>query len=531
MSPTGTTASYCRICAAACGIVVTVDDAARSSRCVATPTTRRHAGYTCSKGRGLAGLAPPPDRLDQPRLHGAEAPLGRRCSTTSAPALARARRPTVPMRSGSTSRPGSPTTPPAGGRARRGWPSLGSRRSTRRSPSTTPRCWWRRELVAGHPCSTRSGTRSPPALLVLVGTNPVVSHGYGTTLPDPVAPSPRVPRARRAGVGGRPPPHRDGRPRRRPPRGAAGRRRRAAGRRGPRRCSPRWSTRRRRLRRPRTSSRLRQVLAPFTVERGGGAAGRRRARVHRLVADVRVRPGRVAMMCGTGTTMALDGVLVEWLRWVVLVLSGSLDRPGGMRFHDGPFGRLRPARPTAAAGPPGPPSRPDLPRVVQQHPAVAMVDEIEARQRCGLWSSPAATRSPRSPSRTGCAPHWTASTCSRWSTWSTSELCGLATHVLPATGQLERADLTLTSPLSVRSAVQATRRSSPPGRSAVRPGGSSPSSPGGWRSTCSDGADPSDARRRGPPPSPPAGVPPRRCGRRLRGRAPRGRRCRSSTAG
>ena len=48
------------------------------------------------------------------------------------------------------------------------------------------------------------------------------------------------------------------------------------------------------------------------------------------------------------------------------------------------------------------------------------------------------------------------------------ELCALATHVLPATGQLERADVTLAAPLSVRSAVQATR----PGRG--RRGGAPP---------------------------------------------------------
>jgi anaerobic selenocysteine-containing dehydrogenase len=37
-----------------------------------------------------------------------------------------------------------------------------------------------------------------------------------------------------------------------------------------------------------------------------------------------------------------------------------------------------------------------------------------------------------------------------------SELTGLATHVLPATGQLERTDVTMFSQMSVRSAVQAT---------------------------------------------------------------------------
>ena len=51
--------------------------------------------------------------------------------------------------------------------------------------------------------------------------------------------------------------------------------------------------------------------------------------------------------------MSLDGVLVEWLRWVVLALTDSLDRPGGMVFHEGPFGRLPHGRVDPAPRAPG----------------------------------------------------------------------------------------------------------------------------------------------------------------------------------
>ena len=63
--------SYCRICAAACGIVVTVD----GDRIVRVRGDDEHPvsrGYTCTKGRGLPAWHHGPDRLDQPRLHGAE---------------------------------------------------------------------------------------------------------------------------------------------------------------------------------------------------------------------------------------------------------------------------------------------------------------------------------------------------------------------------------------------------------------------------------------------------------------------------
>src|SRR3954462_4886159 len=63
--------SYCRICAASCGLTVTVDgDQVRKVRGDAEHPVSR--GYTCSKGRGLADWHHSPVRLDRPRLHGAD---------------------------------------------------------------------------------------------------------------------------------------------------------------------------------------------------------------------------------------------------------------------------------------------------------------------------------------------------------------------------------------------------------------------------------------------------------------------------
>src|SRR4051794_28331710 len=61
--------SYCRICAAACGIVVTTDDdvVVRVRGDADHPVSR---GYTCTKGRGLAEWHHRADRLDRPRHHG-----------------------------------------------------------------------------------------------------------------------------------------------------------------------------------------------------------------------------------------------------------------------------------------------------------------------------------------------------------------------------------------------------------------------------------------------------------------------------
>src|SRR5262249_12747278 len=114
---------------------------------------------------------------------------------------------------------------------------------------------------------------------------------------------------------------------------------------------------------PRELGALRAALRPFTIERAAATADVEPALLARLVADVRDARGRIALLCGTGVTMARDGVLAEWLRWVLLIASGSLDRPSGMHFHRGLVRPLR--RRTPRAAPLAPPaSRPELPRVV-----------------------------------------------------------------------------------------------------------------------------------------------------------------------
>ncbi|MDB4997047.1 MAG: molybdopterin oxidoreductase, partial [Myxococcaceae bacterium] len=163
-----------------------------------------------------------------------------------------------------------------------------------------------------------------PGLLILIGTNPVVSHGYGTTLPDPVR---RLRDYRRAGgriwaidprrtesvaladehLAIRPGADvvllaavvnellRDG-------------------------ADPTE------LCRPEDLDSLRSAVQAFSLERAASVADVPVERLEALIADIRAHLGRLAMFCGTGTTMSGDGVLTEWLRWVILVLTGSLDR-------------------------------------------------------------------------------------------------------------------------------------------------------------------------------------------------------------
>ena len=202
---------------------------------------------------------------------------------------------------------------------------------------------------------------------------------------------------------------------------------------------------------------LRRALEPFTVERAPRprpvSTSPRSTRWSTTCAPIR---GRVAVMCGTGAMMATDGILVEWLRWVLLILTGSLDRPGGMRFSRG---TLHPTASAATVGAgrraPGPASRPELPRVANQIPAVALADEIEAGNvrvlvvtggnPIGAFPEPDRVRAAlRSLDALVVVDVME------------NELTELATHVLPATGQLERADISMYAHISVRSAMQST---------------------------------------------------------------------------
>jgi anaerobic selenocysteine-containing dehydrogenase len=160
------------------------------------------------------------------------------------------------------------------------------------------------------------------------------------------------------------------------------------------------------------------------------------------------------MFCGTGTTMATDGILVEWLRWVLLAMTNSLDVIGGMRFNEGVVNRLAPVRPGTPSLD-GPSSRPELVRIAGQLPVAALVDEIEAGRLKVLvvtGGNPLSAFPEPDRFRQAAALLDALVVIDVADT----ELCELATHVLPATGQLERADLTLAEQVAFRSGMQFT---------------------------------------------------------------------------
>ncbi|HEX7095075.1 MAG TPA: molybdopterin-dependent oxidoreductase, partial [Acidimicrobiales bacterium] len=165
------------------------------------------------------------------------------------------------------------------------------------------------------------------------------------------------------------------------------------------------------------------------------------AAIDELLAAIR-RHGRVSALTGTGCSMAREANVTEWFLWALHVVTGSYDRPGGMWFNPGYLLQLdtRTWSPSDGQPGPGPASRPELPRRFDEYPCAGLVDEIDAGNVHVLfvvggnpvtaWPDEARTRRALSALQTLVVIDVVHT--------ATTEL---ATHVLPAAGQLERADV------------------------------------------------------------------------------------------
>ena len=200
---------------------------------------------------------------------------------------------------------------------------------------------------------------------------------------------------------------------------------------------------------------LRVALARFTLERAAVAADVELEQLERLLADIRAHPGQLNLIAGTGVQMSGDGILVAWLRWVLLILNGSLDKADGMHFHDGLMPRGRPVEPRCQGPPRARRAAPTSLGSSTRCPMVALVDEIEAGNLralivCGgnpIAACPEPERMRAALRRLDVLVVIDV---------NDAEIAELATHALPATGQLERSDISMFSQVSVASRVQFT---------------------------------------------------------------------------
>jgi anaerobic selenocysteine-containing dehydrogenase len=432
--------TFCRICNAACGALVTVE----GDRVVSVKGDRDHpisGGYLCPKGRAMGGLHHHPRRLDEPLIRdgGATRPvswdemfddLAARIGTSMAAAGPSA----FGMYKGTAHYPETAATPIG--------PSilaqLGSRSWYTSLTVDCPAVWLVAELILG-----RGGLFPVPdvdtRLTLLLGTNPIASHGHTFNLSRP-----KEWLRNRA---------RDGQlwvvdPRRSESAEIA------TGHLAPRPGSDYvllghlvrellrdGADREYMERHTQGGEALAASVEGFTLERVTRQTGIPAEQVGELLAGIRAT-GRIAVVTGTGMNFQRHANVSMWLAWMLAAVTGSLDRPGGMWFNPGFLTRreLETWTPTDGSAEPGPASRPELPARYGELPCAAIVDEIEAGNLRSLivlggnpliaWPQPERVKAALKKLEVLAVVDTIE-----------NEVTELATHVLPAAGQLERDDV------------------------------------------------------------------------------------------
>ncbi len=429
--------SFCRICTAMCGITVTVegDQVVKVRGDDAHPLSQ---GYTCPKGRALPDWHHHPRRLDQPRIYGGAVgwdpcldDLGNRLAAIideSGPdAVA------MYLASGSAY--------DANGRraAERFLGAIGSCQKYTATTIDTPMRPLVAELMGGWSGLTPMWDQEAARMLLLVGTNPVVSHGHGNGIADPIR---RLRDQQERG-----------------PVWVIDPRRTETARLADRHLAPRPSTDYlilgylvRELLIDGTDwdylanhavgvDDLTAAVAPFTLDQAADGTGLEPAKLLDLLDAVRTA-GQLSVLSGTGVSMGRHANVTEWLLWALAVITGSYDQPGGMWFNPGYLMQLdtRSWQPSDGHPEPGPASRPELPRRFGEYPCAALVDEIEAgnvRALVVVGGNPLIAFPDRDRTQAALASLDVLAVADVVETDTTE----LATHLLPVAGQLERADV------------------------------------------------------------------------------------------
>ncbi|ABQ70538.1 Formate dehydrogenase [Rhizorhabdus wittichii RW1] len=207
---------------------------------------------------------------------------------------------------------------------------------------------------------------------------------------------------------------------------------------------------------------LRDSVAPFDLDAAASITHIEQSEILRLLAGIR-QAGRIALQLGTGTSMSKNANVTTWLGWALNAVTGSLDRPGGMWINRGMLQDLAKVgwQPTNTTRP-GPKSRPDLPGRAGQMPSGALIDEIEAgnlRALIVVGGNPVIAL-PDTRRLTAALGKLDLLVVLDVLPTGTTEL---ATHVLPCTGQLERADISMGDIAYTREFAQYAPRVVPPG--------------------------------------------------------------------
>jgi anaerobic selenocysteine-containing dehydrogenase len=455
---TRTVKSFCRVCTALCGILVDVsgDEVVRVRGDRDHPFSR---GYTCPKGRGLPKMHHHPARIERPLVRD-----GDRLRPTTWDAclddLADRLRAIIdadgPQAIGVFFGSGVGMDAAGYRMAEALYRAIGTR--ARFSPLTidgTAKAFVS-HLMGGFPGLNARPDYDHARLVVFIGVNPVVSHGHTVALPDPVSEIRAL--AERAEVWVIDP------------------RLTETARLATHALSPRPGSDyavlaflvREVLRAGADRSALEHravgvealaaAVEPFTMGHSARLAGVPEDDLARFLGAVR-RAGHLAIETGTGVTMAASANVTQWLAWALMVVTGSMNRPGGAWFHPGFLHQLDAydlpvSAPERVFGP-GPSTRPGARSFLGEWPCAALADEVRAghiRAVLNLGGHLVTAF----PDANALVPALRALDVLATIEIIENATTAASTHVLPTKDQLERADVTLWDFLSPRVAAQHT---------------------------------------------------------------------------
>ena len=435
--------TFCRVCNAMCGLVVTVEDEV-ITKIRGDETHALSRGYTCAKGRSLGVLHHDDRRLNQPSVGRGDSrtlsdwddALDDVADRVSA-SLTEHGPDSIAMYLASGS-----AFDTAGRRAAERFLSLlGSKQKYTATTIDTPSKPLIAELVGGWSGLTPLWDHESSKLLLLFGSNPVVSHGHSNAMPDPVrrfrefqggGGSLWVIDPRRTETAALADHHLQIRP-------------------GSDWLILGWLLRRLLEEHPAAGAidqratgaeSLAATVALFDDQLVSTSSDIAIESLETLLSAV-LSAGRVSALTGTGVSMSASANVTEYLLWALHVVTDSYDTPGGMWFNPGYLLRLdQRDLPVSDGTPePGPKSRPDLPRRFGEYPCSALVPEIEAGNITTLivvGGNPVTALPDRDRTLAALSSLATLVAIDVLPTETTE----LATHVLPAVDQLERADLT-----------------------------------------------------------------------------------------
>ncbi len=188
---------------------------------------------------------------------------------------------------------------------------------------------------------------------------------------------------------------------------------------------------------------LRDMLSGFDISTAARIAGVTVQELQDLLQAIRSK-GRVVVETGTGVSMTESANLTQWFAWVLMILTGQMNRKGGAWFHPGftlqydSFELPLLDKPFS----PGPSTMPDVSGLIGEWPCAALPGEIEAGNIRALVNFGGSML--RSfPEINTLEPALKKLEVNVDFEIVDNETVALSTHILPTKDQLERPDISL----------------------------------------------------------------------------------------